>query len=50
MSDIGNGRAEQDDRGNPPPMASGGELMWYRHLGQSDGTNKWEGANKVGNR
>ena len=38
-----------DNQGKPPPMASGGELMWYRHLGQSDGTNKWEGANKVGN-
>jgi hypothetical protein len=29
--------------------ASGGDLMWYRHLGQEDGTFRWEGPKKVGN-
>jgi hypothetical protein len=28
--------------------ASGGDLMWYRHVGREDGSFKWEGAKKVG--
>jgi len=28
--------------------ASGGDLMWYRHLGHEDGTFRWEGPKKVG--
>jgi Tachylectin len=28
--------------------ASGGDLMWYRHLGQQDGSFKWMGPNRVG--
>lgn len=41
--------ADQDvpiDRPAPPP--SGGDLSWYRHLGQSAGTNSWDGPKKVG--
>ena len=41
-------RFKPDNQGNPPPAASGGELLWYRHLGQADGTSNWQGANKVG--
>ncbi|MDQ6665135.1 MAG: tachylectin-related carbohydrate-binding protein [Acidobacteriota bacterium] len=28
--------------------ASGGDLMWYRHVGQQDGSFRWEGPKKVG--
>jgi hypothetical protein len=28
--------------------ASGGDLMWYRHIGRDDGSFKWEGPKKVG--
>jgi hypothetical protein len=28
--------------------ASGGDLMWYRHLGSADGSFRWEGPKKVG--
>ena len=27
---------------------SGGDLMWYRHLGQADGSVRWDGPKKVG--
>lgn len=33
--------------GRPTP-ASGGELLWFRHLGREDGSFKWEGSKKVG--
>jgi hypothetical protein len=29
--------------------ASGGDLMWGKHLGREDGTFRWEGLKKVGN-
>jgi hypothetical protein len=29
--------------------ASGGDLMWYRHVGRDDGSFTWEGPKKVGN-
>jgi hypothetical protein len=29
--------------------ASGGDLMWYRHVGREDGSFRWEGPKKVGN-
>jgi hypothetical protein len=32
-------------RGNP---ASGGDLLWYRHVGREDGSFQWEGPKKVG--
>ena len=28
--------------------ASGGDLMWYHHIGREEGTFKWEGPKKVG--
>ena len=28
--------------------AHGGRLLWYRHVGQADGTVQWEGPNAVG--
>ena len=28
--------------------ASGGDLMWFRHVGREDGSFKWEGPKKVG--
>jgi hypothetical protein len=28
--------------------ASGGDLMWYRHIGRWDGTERWEGPKKIG--
>ena len=28
--------------------ASGGRLLWYRHVGQADGTFRWEGPKTVG--
>jgi hypothetical protein len=28
--------------------ASGGNLLWYRHVGREDGTFRWEGPKKVG--
>ncbi|MDQ6701891.1 MAG: tachylectin-related carbohydrate-binding protein [Pseudomonadota bacterium] len=28
--------------------ASGGDLMWYRHVGREDGSFRWEGPKKVG--
>ena len=28
--------------------ASGGDLMWYRHVGREDGSFQWEGPTKVG--
>lgn len=28
--------------------ASGGDLMWYRHVGHNDGSFRWEGPHKVG--
>jgi hypothetical protein len=30
------------------PQPSGGDLMWYRHLGREDGSFQWEGPKKVG--
>ncbi len=28
-------------------LASGGDLMWFRHLGREDGTFRWDGPKKV---
>ena len=33
-------------RGEQP--ASGGDLLWYRHVGSADGSFEWEGPKKVG--
>ncbi|MFN0122355.1 MAG: hypothetical protein ACKV2V_17815, partial [Blastocatellia bacterium] len=33
--------------GKPTP-ASGGNLLWFRHVGQADGSFKWEGPRRVG--
>jgi hypothetical protein len=30
-------------------VVRGGDLWWFRHLGQDDGTVRWEGPKKVGN-
>ncbi len=35
-------------QGQPTPAATGGELMWYRHVGRDEGTFEWEGPKKVG--
>ncbi len=31
-----------------PPTLHGGDLVWFRHLGQADGSFKWEGPKTVG--
>src|SRR5206468_2206488 len=33
---------------DPTTPASGGDLMWFRHLGREDGTFRWDGPKKVG--
>jgi hypothetical protein len=30
------------------PKASGGRLLWYRHLGRADGSSRWDGPHHVG--
>jgi hypothetical protein len=30
--------------GTKPSIAAAGDLLWFRHLGRSDGTNKWVGG------
>ena len=34
--------------GQRPKLAKAGRLLWYRHLGQKDGSFKWEGPKVVG--
>jgi hypothetical protein len=34
--------------GQRPAPKTGGNLIWYRHVGQKDGSFRWEGPKKVG--
>ena len=40
-------RMEPDGTTHSVP-ASGGDLMWFRHVGREDGSFRWEGPKKVG--
>lgn len=37
-----------DRYGEHAKPASGGDLMWYRHVGRNDGTFEWQGPTRVG--
>lgn len=39
-----------DHVGGTRTPASGGDLMWYRHVGREDGSFRWEGPRRVGTR
>lgn len=38
----------QDHVGGHIRLASGGDLLWYHHLGATDGSFRWDGPKKVG--
>ena len=42
--------ALSDHVGGDTILASGGDLMWYRHIGREDGSFRWDGPRRVGTR